>query len=152
MKLYIILYSTFLTLLTISCKNKTEVHKGDSLKVDVPTLHGYWVNVKYLESIRKETSLSKIQFQNASEVTTIDIDSVSSDIGFNFHEGMGCTLQKIDDKHFALYDTEASGKKQYDLEVIDANTIKVGTATLTKVGARKMGITALDYKLVGGHI
>ena len=153
MKINPLLFCAFFMLFCIGCKNQT----ADKQPVTTATikndtfaaLRAGWVNKKYIDSLNNGATLGQVQFQNTEEVTTIDIDSAGANLGFNFHEGMGCSLRKIDDTHFALYDTEGIGEKKYDLEIIDPFSIKVGTATLVKIGIGKTSISALSRKLIG---
>ncbi len=158
MKIYNILFSALTMLFFMACKNQntsnasTTVTTATVSKIDTfASLRGAWINVKYLDAMNKGATLGKVQFDNTTEVTTLDIDSSSVQMGFNFHEGMGCVLRKLDDKFYSLYDTEGSNEKRDDIEVIDEHTIKVGKATLKKVGTGKKSEVILANTLVGGQ-
>ncbi len=158
MKIHNFLFCALTMLFFVACNNQntsntaaTSTSKSDTAIDTFATLRGAWVNAKYLEAMNKGITLGKMQFDNTSEVTTLDIDSSSVQMGFNFHEGMSCVLHKLDDKFYSLYDTEGSNEKRDDIEVIDDRTIKVGKATLKKVGVGKKSEVILANTLVGGH-
>ena len=152
-----------LIVLSIGCKNQNADNtsnasapispalKNKALADSFAILRGAWVNAKYLDGMNKGTALSKIQFQNTEEVTTLDIDSSNVQMGFNFHEGTGSTLHKLDEKHFTLVSNEGSGEMKEKIEIVDDQTIKVGKATLKKVGVDKTSGVILGYQLVGGQ-
>ena len=158
MKNLILLLSICSISFSIGCKNQSTDNQSvastpsSNPKMDTfAVLRGAWVNAKYLDALNKGVTLGKVQFDNTTEVTTLDIDSSNVQMGFNFHEGMGCVLHKLDEKFFSLYDTEGSGEKREDIEIINDHTIKVGKATLTKVGMGKRSEVILANTLVGGQ-
>ena len=158
MKIHNILFCALILLFLIGCKNQntdnTSTTAATATVAQMDTfaaLRGAWVNAKYLDALNKGVTLGKIQFANTEEVTTLDIDSSNVQMGFNFHEGMGCVLHKLDDKFYSLYDTEGSNEKREDIEVVDVHTIKVGKATLKKVGVGKKSEVILANTLVGGQ-
>ena len=158
MKIHNILFCALLVMFLIGCKNQNTDNKSATSTPSTnptldtfATLRGAWVNAKYLDALNKGVTLGKLQFDNTTEVTTLDIDSSNVQMGFNFHEGMGCELHKLDEKFFSLYDTEGSGEKREDIEIINDHTIKVGKATLTKVGMGKKSEVILANTLVGGQ-
>ena len=103
MKINPLLFCAFFMLSCISCKNQT----ADKQPVTTATikndtfaaLRAGWVNKKYIDSLNNGATLGQVQFQNTEEVTTIDIDSAGANLGFNFHEGISCSLRKIDETH-----------------------------------------------------
>ena len=116
-------------------------------------LQGFWVNMSYLQKLQDgKISLSEIQKLGIAEngVTSFEISDSSASAGFNFHEGMACTLKNRGENHFEILNADNNNEKIFDLDVISKNYIKIGKTEMSKIGTIKSGVDALDFLLIGG--
>lgn len=88
---------------------------------------GQWVNLKYIESLKRTKSPSKSQDVTYLSFVTIDKNMVSS--VWNFHEGTSDTLSVISDNEI-----ESSGKARYSLATPEklVTTTEKGIDTLLR--------------------
>ena len=146
-----------------SCQNQsnsTSKSAEDVVKTSVSSnknypneLQGFWINMAYLQKLQAgKTPLFEIQKIGIAEngVTSFEISDSSASAGFNFHEGMACTLKNVSQNHFEILNAENNNEKAFDLEVISKTYIKIGKTEMSKVGTAKNGVDALDYLLIGG--
>ncbi len=153
----------FLFLFSIACKNndnkttkipETVAKSTISSNLNYPTeLHGFWINDAYLQRLQEgKMTLSAIQKIGITEndVTTFEISDSSASAGFNFHEGMACTLRYKDGSHFEVLNADNNYEKAYELEVTSKNHVKIGKTNMTKIGNDKSGVDALNFQLFGG--
>jgi hypothetical protein len=113
-------------------------------------LQGYWIDAAYLKLLENGTSFCKAQESITAKVTTIEVKDTAAMIGYGFHEGMACAFKETGKTHYEILNVENKNEKAYDLDVVDANTIKVDSVILTKIGTANNGVAVLDFRLVGG--
>ncbi len=116
-------------------------------------LQGFWINMAYLQKLQEgKTPLSEIQKIGIKEngVTSFEISDSSASAGFNFHEGMACTLKNTSENRFEVLNADNNNEKAFDLEVISKTYIKIGKTEMSKIGTTKAGVDGLDFLLIGG--
>ena len=146
-----------------SCQNQNSNSGKSTETVVKPTvlssknypdaLQGFWINMAYLQKLQDgKMPFSQIQKITIAEkgVTSFEISDSSASAGFNFHEGMACTLKNVSENRFEVLNADSNNERAFDLEVISGNHIKIGKTEMSKVGTVKNGVDALDYLLIGG--
>ncbi len=135
---YTPLFLLLLTLLIVSCKKATPTETKEPVRTEIKPkgipqkFKGEWVNVKYINSLKRTLSPSKAQDVAYLSFITIDKNMVSS--VWNFHEGTSDSLSLLSEDEI-----EVSGKARYKLvtpEKLLATTDK-GVDTLFRFDMRE---------------